>query len=440
MLARAPLKVVELAEWQRLPFEDLELGDSDRLLAARLSGNGDGRLLIEEMKKGIRISATSWVGVVRFSQFELRVVPKLAGGNVGLVEMIEFTSGLSALRRNSGARTLDASGAGLFDLLALLLAEHCERLLQDGLLADYVEHEDDLPAVRGRLLADQQILRRFGRVDRVICRFDEHEQDILENRLLSAALRLAADRVTHESVRHRVRGLRGIFDAICDPISLDISLAREQIAYTRQNEHYRDAHDLAYLILSGLGADDLYAPGDVRCFAFLLDMNQLFERFVYRLIQTCLVGTGMRVWYQHSDNSIISDAATGAPYMKVIPDLLIEGSGNTAGRLAVDAKYKLYSDRRLSSGDVYQTFLYAYAYGGVAVDSAPVSLLIYPTPGSAICSQRLRVRGGAVAASAEIVAIGLPITGALAEASRGQQGLVMTHLRSLVATQLEQAH
>lgn len=49
--------------------------------------------------------------------------------------------------------------------------------------------EDDLPVVRGRLLGDQQVPRRFGRVDRLICRFDEHEQDILENQLLVAALR-----------------------------------------------------------------------------------------------------------------------------------------------------------------------------------------------------------------------------------------------------------
>jgi hypothetical protein len=34
-------------------------------------------------------------------------------------------------------------------------------------LADYVERQDDLGVLRGRLLAEQQILRRFGQLDRL---------------------------------------------------------------------------------------------------------------------------------------------------------------------------------------------------------------------------------------------------------------------------------
>ena len=53
-------------------------------------------------------------GIVRFERFEVRVVPKLG------VELI----------------------------------------LRGGLLADYVEREDEIPVLRGRLLGDQQVLRR----------------------------------------------------------------------------------------------------------------------------------------------------------------------------------------------------------------------------------------------------------------------------------------
>jgi 5-methylcytosine-specific restriction enzyme subunit McrC len=436
-MLKIQLPVFELAEWQTRPFPGVELDASDRRLAEKLAAGSDGRLIVEEMRTGIRVSAKSWVGVVRFRDFELRVVPKLAGGNVGLIEMIEFASGLSALRRNSSARTLDTSGAGLLDLLALLLAEHCEHLLQDGLLADYVERQEDLPVVRGRLLGDQQLIRRYGRVDRVICRFDEHEQDILENRLLAAALRLAADRVTHETVRQRVRGLRSIFDAVCEPEPIDVGATRERLSYNRLNEHYRDAHGIAYLLLGGLGADDLFISGETRCFAFLLDMNRLFERFVYRLVEFCLAGAGFRVLYQHSDRSIILDASTAAPYKKVIPDLLVVGNSGAPARLAMDAKYKLYDDRDLSSGDVYQSFLYAYAYGGAAELGLPVSLLVYPTTGAVTDSVRLRIKGGQGVAGAEIVALGLPIVGALAEVAQGVRGAVTGNLRTFVLQHLE---
>jgi 5-methylcytosine-specific restriction enzyme subunit McrC len=162
------------------------LTPSDQRLKEELQAGEEGRLLVDELRTGVRIAARSWVGIVRFERFEVRVVPKLAGDNIGLVEMIEFATGLDALRRSSSARSLHAEGTGLFDLIALLLAEGTELILRCGLLADYVEREDELRVLRGRLLSDRQVLRRFGQVDRLVCRFDEHEQDIAENQLLGA--------------------------------------------------------------------------------------------------------------------------------------------------------------------------------------------------------------------------------------------------------------
>src|SRR5262249_10585356 len=153
-------------------------------LRQELEAGDEGRLVVDELRTGVRVTARSWVGVVRFERFEVRVVPKLAGGNLGLVEMIEFATGLDALRRSSSARLLHTKNTGLMDLLALLLAEASEAILRGGVLADYVEREDEIAVLRGRLLGDQQLLRRFGQIDRLVCRFDEHEQDIVENQLL----------------------------------------------------------------------------------------------------------------------------------------------------------------------------------------------------------------------------------------------------------------
>ena len=63
------------------------------------------------------ITARSWVGVVRFERFEVRVVPKLAGNNIGLVEMIEFATGLDSLRGSSSARVYMPKPSAGFDLI-----------------------------------------------------------------------------------------------------------------------------------------------------------------------------------------------------------------------------------------------------------------------------------------------------------------------------------
>ncbi|MEV5829365.1 hypothetical protein AB0L25_27765 [Spirillospora sp. NPDC052242] len=72
-------------------------------------------------------------------------------------------------------------GLDLRDLVCLLLTLEADRLLRHGLRRDYLRREEDLPAVRGRLLADRQVMRRFGRLDRLECRYDERSGDILDN-------------------------------------------------------------------------------------------------------------------------------------------------------------------------------------------------------------------------------------------------------------------
>ena len=87
----------------------------------------------------------------------------------------------------------------------------------------------------------------------------------------------------------------------------------------------------------------------------------------------------MRVHYQRADRSIILNASTGQPYARVVPDILVERSAaDSTARLAIDAKYKSSGQgRKLSSSDVYQSLLYAYAYGAAGGPALPAALLVY---------------------------------------------------------------
>lgn len=430
--------VHEIAEWKTVVVERVSLSETDRRLAKELAAGEAGRLIVEELRSGVRVAASSWVGVARFEQFEVRVVPKLAGGNLGLLEMLEFGSGFGALRRSSGVRTLATEGVNLFDLVALLLAESCERIARGGLLADYVETEEELPAVRGRLLGDRQVLKRFGQVDRVICRFDELEQDVVENQILAAALEKCARRVKDDAVRLRVGRQRSLFAEACSPEKLNPEAARRQLTYNRLNAHYSDAHALAWIVLGGLRAlKDIYTPGGARSFAFLLDMNLLFEKFVYRLFER-MFGSVAYVEYQRADRSIVWDADRNRPYARVIPDLLVRSKQPPFRRLAVDAKYKLYDERKVAPGDVYQSFLYAYAYGQEdgGSESPPTSLIIYPSPSSSSGAVRLRVRNSSKIAGAEIHALGLPVPDCLRELRTSVLGLSVSAIEEIVAKAL----
>jgi 5-methylcytosine-specific restriction enzyme subunit McrC len=370
--------VLRLAEWTRAELAYGPPAAADKVLARQLGRDGDNRLDLDWLHDGtLRISSRAWVGVVRLERAELHVVPKLSGGNLAVLQMVDYASGLDALKRMEGIRELGTGGASMLDLVCLLLVEASQAVLRQGLVRDYTVHEEPIGVLRGRLRLEEQVRRHYGQVDVLECRFDEHEADVLENQLLLAALAVARKVTETEEVRARATRLAIAFGEVCQPTTLEAREVRRQIVYHRRNSHYRVAHYWALLLLERLGINDLYAAGAGRSFMFLLNMNRLFERFVTRLLSDVLEPGGVRVMPQQRTASIIVDEDLGETYSSVIPDLLL---GRPAGgRVPVDAKYKRYDDRRVDPSDVYQGFLYAFAYA-----DPPCAWILYPgTPGSA---------------------------------------------------------
>lgn len=408
-----------LPEWKTEVFEGVRLTSEDRAFVDKLSTTTDNRIQIEELLSGLRVQTRSWVGVVRLPTVEIRIVPKVTGDHIGLVRLLEYASGLGALWRPGGSATLQAEGDSLLELIVLLFVEASERVLRRGLLSGYVEREDDLTMARGRILADRQLLERFGQLDHIVCRFDELEHDIVENRLLAAALQVALPLAVSVGLQRRIARLRGVLEPICDTAQIDLGAARSAITYNRLNAHYETAHQLAWLLLDSLGVDDLLAPGETKSFAFLLNMNLLFERFVARMVERLLSSARHRVTSQSHFRSLVWNVTDQRPYTSIIPDVVVERQGESDCRVAIDAKYKLYDERDFDQGDIYQTFLYAFALGATAQGGVPTSLLLYPATTEEPRRTRLRVRRLAGGAGAEIVGIGLPVSALLKELTGG---------------------
>ena len=400
------LKRIELEEWGRGHCAGVGLSLADRDLAGRLQRRPRAaRVDVQQYGDVVTVHASGAVGVVRFEQFEVRVQPKLAEGHLGLVRLIRYLSGLQELSALETFRDLDVSGATLVELTAFLLAEATDAVVRQGLWADYVEREEDLAVLRGRLLVDRQWRRRYGVLDRLECRFDEHELDIRENRLLGRALRACAPLLSHPAVAGRASALADLFETVCDLEDEPLPALLEPFEYHRMNEHYADAHELARLVLEGLGPDDILLSGESRCFAFLLDMNRLFERFVARLLQSLVKGVELRVETQRQD-SIVRRVDSGKRYGNIRPDILLTSSAD-GRRLPVDSKWKRYDARKVDAGDIAQMFLYAYAYS--ADEPTPAALLLYPTETADLAHTPLIVRSVERVKRARISIVGVPV-------------------------------
>jgi 5-methylcytosine-specific restriction enzyme subunit McrC len=330
---------------------------------------------------------------------------------------------------------MHTADTSLLDFIIELLSSAADRILSAGLRADYVEREDQLPALRGRLLPDRQLLERFGRYDRVLCRYDEHEHDIADNQLLALALAQGARTATLRQVRRRARGLAAVLEEVCDPGALDISLGPEAFVYSRHNEHYRAAHALCWLVLHHVGLDEALSTGQASVRSFLVDMNRLFERFVERGLALALAPLNISVTTQRSD-SIFWRPDSHMRYARVRPDCVVHIDKSSA-RLPVDAKYKRYFERRVDVDDLTQVFLYAYAYRDPRSPDPPRAMLIHPSE-SRGKPRRIPLEVRSVAerqVDAELTVVSIHIPTVLDEAETGG-GPTLTALAELVLQRL----
>lgn len=385
----------------------------DLELAADLAAGGEltPRMDVQWLLGGtMRVTTHSWVGVVRFSAVEIRVVPKLIGGTLRVLRMIEYAEGVRLIARLPTDRPLPADGTDLFDLVVLLLTEETKALIRHGLIRDYRPVDDSLDVLRGRLRVREQYLRRYGQLHRIECAFDEYDGDVPENQLLAAALRAAEKRVGDLRVRNDARAFGGILREVCDAPTYDADWYTRKIRYGRRNAPYRPAHELAKLVLTGIALTDHVDRSTLEFRSFMIDMNAIFERFVTKLVVNSLAGTALQARAQQTVRAVIVDEESGQTYSTIRPDIIVEDSAS--GRsVPIDVKYKLYdSAKKVSTADIYQMFVYAYSVG--AREDSARAALIYPALAS-ISGPALHIKPLAAATPARIRGVGIDVAAAL---------------------------
>jgi 5-methylcytosine-specific restriction enzyme subunit McrC len=239
------------------------------------------------------------------------------------------------------------------DLLPAVLsffARTVETTFATGLLRSYREQVERLATVRGRIDFPGQ-LRRAALDLPVACRFDEYTADNDENRYVRAAMRRAL-RFPQLPPADR-RRLLGSLVAMEEVIDTDPAPeAIDRIVFTRLNQHYRPMLRLAEIVLRDLSLVDV--EGRRSASAFLVNMPELFERFVTEQLARRLLGR-LQV---DSQTTRRLDVGGQIPLR---PDLEFRRGAQVVG--VADIKYKLTDDARARGDDYRQLLAYTVALG-----------------------------------------------------------------------------
>ena len=368
MVART-MRQIDLREYERSAPCELSSGERRALRRPELS------LTIEDAEYGdglYTLRSGSTVGAVEIGDLSVQIRPK-----IGIPQLLSLACYAMGVYKSQERRLFDFhEEAALPDTLALALAAAARRAFARGLLHGYRTEEEALYAVRGRIRFDEQIRRRFGIAMPVEVRYDEFTDDILENRLVKAAVaRLGEMRLRSSRAR---RGL-GWIAAMLENVSLAEYGSSDvpDVTFDRLNEHYRGVVELSRLILRHSAFEA--SRGKVRATGFLMNMNTLFQEFVTVALREAL-GVSERVFREKSIGSLDEGRE-----VNLRPDLTWwEGNRCT---FVGDAKYKTISESGVPNADLYQLLAYVTAL------DLPGGLLVYAAGEADAASYHVRRSG-----------------------------------------------
>jgi len=382
----------------------------------------ENKLTVIEKPGLVTIDTSSWVGVVRLSTKDIHIQPKDPIVTACLPTLLALAYSPINLRWLAGRPRFSAERQlSVTDLLALLLSNATDEVARKGLLSDYTGQEEWVGQIRGRIVFNEFIRHRQSRPAQVPCRFEEFELNNPANQVLALTLRTAAAWAQDTDVRRAVLRSAGLFSEVSDPSAESIETFRWKRSYHRQNQHYKDAHDLAFAILDGLeisAFEQSKLPrGDLPGQSFLVDMNKVFERFVWRLVERLFSSSNYQVDYQTGEKRELPgvdrlDNVGEHLRVRGRPDIMLTVGGLHPRSLPIDAKYKLYGGGGGHPADIYQALFYAISFGD-AEPSLRRAVLIHPAaPGTAVRIAHIQYLKSD---HANVTLIGLDVRGACSE-------------------------
>ena len=337
------------------------------------------RLTGRQGRPAVRV--TSFAGVVRAPDgFQIEVLPKvgkaIAGGHGEarqlLIDMLRCLPGFRHILTDR-ARLL-AARMPLPDIFISEFLRAVERIVKHGLRSDYTGLQDDVAALRGKLLTGPHLRRNMFRMDRFFTEHDEFSANRPENRLVHAALRRVLALTGSPANQRSARELGFVFADV--PLSQAPADDFRRIRPDRTMTHYADALGWARLILGGLSP--LTGAGLHPAPSLLFPMEALFEAFVAARLSRQVVRP-LFVTTQSRGRHLVRHRERD--WFRLVPDILVrEGNCN---RLVMDTKWKLLDARQadprqkygLSERDFYQMLAYGLNYlDGGRGDMA----LVYP--------------------------------------------------------------
>ncbi len=308
-----------------------------------------------------------YVGVIQIGELTIEVLPKTDKQGEKKEEQDKWRSVLIDMLRKSGilkvaaptSSNLSIRRNNILDLYFELFLSEIERLLHEGLIKKYRKAESNLSSLKGKLSFSKHIAHNSVHQERLYCEYTTYDVHHGINQILYKTLKLLSRINTSPSLYSRIGNLLLNFPEMDDLKVTETNF--KKITYDRKNVRYKDALNIAELLLLNYHPD--VKSGKRHILALMFDMNRLWEKYVFSQLYP-LTKIGIQVKEQMSKHFWGENEKRN-----IIPDIVLIRKSDT---FIIDTKWKVIDDAKPSIDDVQQMFAYNMLF------SAKKSILLYP--------------------------------------------------------------
>lgn len=283
------------------------------------------------------LKAKQYCGILNFNDQDFYILPKIANRNDEknlniFIYMLMYAYDVKL--SNEQIASCANEEHTILEVFVQMFANGLLQELKKGLYKEYLTKQDNLPVLKGKYLINENLKYNFTK-NKIYCEYDEFSENNSLNQFFLYAVKYLQKFVNDKKL---LKQCELIFDEV-EYKSVDINRL-ETINFNRLNVRFKISFEITLLLLRQ------FIPlfnQDKNSFAFLFDMNILFEKFIARMVKE--LDSNAKIQNQDNFNDLI-----------LKPDIILENQ-------IIDTKYKrIRSIEDIKQSDKLQAFSYGINY------------------------------------------------------------------------------
>ncbi len=283
------------------------------------------------------LKAKQYCGILNFDNQDFYILPKIVNHNDEKNLNIFIYMLMYAYDVKLSNEQIASCANQEYTILEVFVQMFANGLLQElkkGMYKKYITEQDNLNVLKGKYLINENIKYNFTK-NKIYCEYDEFSENNSLNQFFLYAVKYFQKFVKDKKL---LKQCELIFDEV-EYKSVDINRV-ETINFDRLNVRFKTSFEIALLLLKQ--SIPLFNQ-DKKSFAFLFDMNVLFEKFIARMVKE--LDSNAKI--QNQDN--FGD-------LTLKPDIILKNQ-------IIDTKYKrIKSIEDIKQSDKLQAFSYGINY------------------------------------------------------------------------------